>query len=113
MSKVFLYWIEFVLGWTIIVWMHLISNYINPKYAGIFYALPVQFTIAAFFIYLWSDKKTIQDLSMWTLISLIALALFVIIFYLLTKKYNFYTSLWLSYLVFFIVGFILVKYLLK
>jgi uncharacterized membrane protein (GlpM family) len=93
--------------------MHLISNYVNPKYAGILYALPIQFTIAAFFIYLGSDKKTIQDLSMGTAISLIALVFFIIFFYLLTKKYNFYISLAFSYLVFFLVGFILIKYVLK
>ncbi|MCK4883605.1 MAG: hypothetical protein KAS30_01915 [Candidatus Diapherotrites archaeon] len=110
MNNFLIYLIEFILGGSVIVGMDLLAK-THPKYAAVLYAVPLQFTLAAIFIYMGTEKNTIQNLSIYALYSLVVLMLFIGTFYLLTKRFDFWPSLVFSYILFSIGGLIVLKFI--
>lgn len=104
MKQIITYLIEFVLGGGIIVGMDILARKVHPKFSALLYALPLQFTLAAIFIYRGTNKSTIQSLSVFTILSLLTLILFISVFYFLTRKFEFWTSLGISYGMFIVIG---------
>ena len=100
MNPVLNYSLQFIIGGGIIVAMSVLAKYFNPKYAALIYALPLQFTIAAIFIYIGTEQGTIQNLAKNSLFYIFGFVIFIISFYFLTKQFNFWTSLGISYLIF-------------
>jgi len=82
--------------------MSVLAKYCGPKYSALLYAVPLQFTLAAIFIYLQNDLSTIRGLSFYTLFSLVIIFGFVLLFYFLVQHYNFWWSLGISYLLLFV-----------
>ena len=89
--------------------MTLSAKWYGGKAAALIYAIPVQFTIAAIFIYLDQSSETIRELSVGTLYSILILAGFVGLFCILTQFLNFWSSLTCSYLAFFIAGYFFLR----
>jgi uncharacterized membrane protein (GlpM family) len=110
MNPILNYSIQFVVGGGIIVVMSILAKNFHPKYAALIYALPIQFTIAAIFIYLGTKQGTIQQLAQNSLFYILGFVIFIISFYFLTKNYNFWTSLGISYLIFFCITLIILKF---
>lgn len=109
MQQIWKYIIEFIFGGGIIVGMDILAKRFSPKYSALLYALPLQFTIAAIFIYTDSEKSTIQQLSIASIYLLISTVLFIVVFYFLTKKLDFWISLGIAYTILIIIGYILLK----
>lgn len=101
------YIIQFVIGGGVIVGMSFLAEHYGGKYAAVLYAIPIQFTIAALFIYFNTGKSTIQELSLATIVSLVVIILFIGMFYMLSMKYNFWLSLVTAYILL-ICGLVLV-----
>ena len=100
MNPILNYLIQFILGGGIIVGMSILAKYFHPKYAALLYALPIQFTLAAIFIYFGTKEGTIQQLAQNSLFYILGFVAFIIAFYFLTKHFNFWSSLGISYLLF-------------
>ena len=109
MNLTLYYIIQFVLGGSIIVAMSYLSKHVDPKYAAIIYAMPIQFVLAASLIYFGTDKRTIQDLTLNSIYYLIIFLIFILIFYYLINKYSFWTSLSSSLIIFFILVLIILN----
>lgn len=90
--------------------MSILAKYFHPKYAALIYSLPLQFTIAAIFIYLGTKQGTIQQLAQNSLFYIFGFIVFIISFYFLTKEFNFWTSIIISYIIFFIIVIIILKF---
>ena len=101
------YLIQFVLGGGIIVLMSFLAKNFHPKYAALVYAIPIQFTLAAIFIYFGTNSGSIQELAKHSLYYTVAFVGFIVLFYLLMKHFSFWSSLGLSY-VFFIAAILLI-----
>ena len=97
MNPIFYYILQFVLGGGSVVGITLIAKYINPKYTGILYALPVILIVAMIFIYLDQgldiSKRTLKS----TFIYEFTLVYFVLIFYLLLQKIDFWWALGIAF----------------
>jgi len=91
--------------------MSILARHFNAKYAALLYALPIQFTLAAIFIYLGTKDGTIQQLAHNSLFFILGFIVFIVVFYFLTKQLNFWLSLSLSYLIFIIVTLLILKLL--
>lgn len=100
MNTLISYLVQFILGGGIIVAMTYLAEHQGAKYAALLYAVPIQFTLAAGFIYLGTEKSTIQELSISSIYSLMILIVFIFVFYQLTKKCSFWLSLFLAYILF-------------
>jgi len=111
LSKMWSYIFQFMLWWTIITFMSYLWKNIDIKYSALIYAMPIQFTIAVIFIYIWTNKKTIQDLSKSTIISTVIIIIFIICFLLLSKKFSIYTSLIISYIIYIAIWVFFIKYI--
>jgi len=94
------YVIHFLIWWFVIVAMELAAVYLDVKYAAIVYALPIQFTLAAIFIYFDLWKSALVSLTKDSLIYIAAFVLFIILFYIFLKYLNFWQSMFLSYFIF-------------
>ena len=110
MNPILNYSLQFIVGGGIIVAMSVLAKYFHPKYAALIYALPLQFTIAAIFIYLGTEQGTIQQLAKNSLFFIFGFIVFIISFYFLTKQFNFWTSLGISYLIFICITFIVLQF---
>ncbi len=106
MHAIILYVIQFFLGGSIIVGMTLLAKHAHPKYAAILYAIPVQFTLAAIFIYLGTKKGTIEQLTQHSLLYTLGFIGFIVAFYVLKKHMGFWSSLGLSHV--FFLGIVLI-----
>ena len=109
MNPILNYAIQFILGGGIIVGMNILASHTHPKYAALLYALPIQFTLAAIFVYLGTNQGTIQQLTQSSIIYVFAMIGFIILFYYLTKQFSFWTSMGTAYLFFIIVVAIVLK----
>ena len=87
MNPILNYSIQFILGGGVIVGMSILAKHFHPKYAAILYALPIQFTLAAIFIYFGTEKGTIQQLAHNTIFYIIGLVGFIVAFYFLSKHF--------------------------
>lgn len=110
MNPLLNYSIQFVLGGGIIVGMSILAKYVDTKYAALLYALPIQFTLAAIFIYLGTKEGTVQKLaqnSIWYMLGFIA---FVVAFYFLTKYLEFWPSLGIAYVILISITLMILKF---
>lgn len=107
----FSYLLQFILGGGIIVGMVFLAKIYGGKTAAVLYAIPVQFTLTVIFIYLEDSAKTVRDLSIGTLYSLLILAIFISAFYFLSLCFEFWTALLCSYLLFFLCCYIYLFYI--
>jgi len=110
MNTFLYYFLQFFIGGGVIVGMTFLTKFVGPKAASLLYVLPAQFTIAVIFIFLGSSRKTVQDVATSTILSVILLVMFILVFTLLVKKLEFWPSLGIAYIIFFAVGFIYVKF---
>jgi len=111
MNPILNYSIQFVLGGSIIVGMNILAKYFHPKYAALLYALPIQFTLAAIFIYLGTKEGTIQQLAQNSIFYIIGFVVFIVAFYFLTKYLNFWPSLGISYALFMVITLLILKFI--
>lgn len=97
MNSVFYYLLQFILGGASVVGITLIAKYVNPKYTGILYALPVILIVAMIFIYLNQgldiSKKTLRS----TFVYEFTLVYFVSAFYWLLPRVDFWWALGISF----------------
>ena len=105
------YSIQFILGGGIIIGMNILAKYFHPKYAALLYALPIQFTLSAIFIYLGTKEGTVQQLAQNSLFYITGFVGFMIAFYFLIKHIDFWSSLGISYLLFIGITLIILKFL--
>ena len=98
MNPIIYYTIQFILGGASVVGISLISKYINPKYAGILYALPVILIIATISIYLDQGLEISRKTLKSTFIYEFTLLYFILAFYFLSLKMNFWLSIGLAFL---------------
>ena len=98
MNLILYYGIQFFLGGATVVGITLIAKYIDPKYTGIIYALPVILIVAMIFIYidqgLEISRKTLKS----TFVYEFTLVYFVLSFYLLLIKFNFWWAMGIALL---------------
>ncbi|MDD9953245.1 MAG: hypothetical protein OXR66_02835 [Candidatus Woesearchaeota archaeon] len=100
-------WIlHFLIGGVVTAGMIYLAQHVNPKAAALLYAVPVQFTIAVIFIFKGTSDATIQKLTVETLYALTLFVGFILLFFFLMKKFEFWTSLGMSYLAFTVGGII-------
>ena len=109
MNPILNYSIQFILGGLIVAGMSILAKYFHPKYAALLYAIPIQFTLAAIFIYYGTKAGTIQQLAHSSIFFVIGLAGFIFTFYLLTKYLNFWPSLAASYVLLAGIMFLILK----
>lgn len=87
------YIVQFILGGATVVGITLVAKYINPKYTGIVYALPIILIVAMIFIYfdqgLEISKKTLKS----TFIYEFTLVYFVLSFYVLLQRMDFWWAM--------------------
>lgn len=96
MSPIIYYVIQFVLGGASVVGITLIAKYIDPKYTGIVYALPVILVVAMIFVYLDQGLEISQKTLKSTFVYEFTLVYFVLAFWLLLYKMNFWWAIVLA-----------------
>lgn len=95
-STSLLYTVQFILGGASVVGITLIAKYLDPKYTGIVYALPVILIIAIIFIYLDQGLIVSQKTLKSTFVYEFTLVYFVLAFWLLLYKVNFWWAIGLA-----------------
>ena len=86
MNPIFYYVIQFLLGGASVVGITLIAKYIDAKYTGIVYALPIILIVAMIFIYLDQGLGIAQKTLKSTFVYEFTLVYFVLAFWLLLYK---------------------------
>jgi uncharacterized membrane protein (GlpM family) len=98
MNPIFYYALQFILGGASVVGITLIARYIDPKYTGIVYALPIILVVAMIFIYLNQGLEISQRTLKSTFIYEFTLVFFVLAFWLLLYRVNFWLAITISLL---------------
>lgn len=93
MSPIIYYAIQFILGGASVVGITLIAKYIDPKYTGIAYALPVILIVAMIFIYSNQGLEISQKTLKSTFVYEFTLVFFVLAFWLLLYRVNFWLAI--------------------
>ncbi len=93
MNPAFYYGLQFILGGASVVGITLIAKYIDPKYTGIVYALPVILIVAMIFIYLDQGLEISQKTLKSTFVYEFTLVYFVLAFYLLLQRVDFWWAM--------------------
>jgi len=93
MTSTFYYILQFILGGASVVGITLIAKYIDPKYTGIVYALPVILIVAMTFIYLNQGLEISQKTLKSTFVYEFTLIFFVLAFWLLLYRVNFWWAI--------------------
>ena len=93
MSPIFYYALQFILGGASVVGITLIAKYIDPKYTGIVYAMPVILIVATVFIYLNQGLDVSQETLKSTFVYEFTLIYFVLAFWLLLYKVDFWWAI--------------------
>lgn len=93
------YILEFIAGGTVIAGMSFLAREVKPEYAGLLYALPLQFSLAALFTYLGSGRLTVQQLTQESLTYVLGYVGFILSFYILINRFGFWVSLTTSSLI--------------
>jgi len=93
MNPIFYYALQFILGGTSVVGITLIAKYIDPKYTGVVYALPVILIVAMIFIYLNQGLEISQKTLKSTFVYEFTLVFFVLAFWLLLYRVNFWWAI--------------------
>lgn len=104
MNTTIYYGLQFFLGGASVVAITLIARYINPKFTGMIYALPVILIVAIIFVYLDQgleiSRKTLQS----TLIYEFTLVYFILAFYFLLNRIDFWLALSISFVTWLIIS---------
>ena len=85
----------------------LIAKYINPKYTGIIYALPVILLVAVISIYLNSGVELSRRTLKSTFVYEITLVYFILTFYLLINRVGFWWALVLALISWALIAFLI------
>lgn len=94
---------QFIFWGLIIVWFSYIASKLWTKAAALFYALPIQFTIHVVLLYLQNkDKNEIFILSKNSIISLLIIILFLLIYSFALSRLSFMLATIVSYIIFII-----------
>ncbi|MEK7084855.1 MAG: DUF3147 family protein [Patescibacteria group bacterium] len=93
MGPIIYYAIQFILGGASVVGITLIAKYIDPKYTGVVYALPVILIVAMIFVYLDQGLAISQKTLKSTFVYEFTLVYFVLAFWLLLYKVNFWWAI--------------------
>lgn len=112
MNQIFYYTLQFILGGASVVGITLIAKYINPKYTGVVYALPVILIVATIFIYLNQGLEISQRTLKSTFVYEFTLIYFILAFWLLLYRVNFWWAVILALLSWAIIA-TLVQFWLK
>ncbi|MEK7524739.1 MAG: DUF3147 family protein [Patescibacteria group bacterium] len=96
MNPIFYYILQFVLGGASVVAITLIAKYIDPKYTGMVYALPVILIVAMIFLYLDQGLAISQKTLKSTFVYEFTLVYFILVFWLLLSKVNFWWAMILA-----------------
>lgn len=107
MDSIFFYIIQFALGGASVVGITLIAKYVNPKYTGIIYALPVILLIAVISIYLNSGSELARRTLKSTFVYEITLVYFILAFYLLINRVGFWWALGLALISWALIAFLI------
>lgn len=107
MNPIFYYVIQFALGGASVVGITLIAKYINPKYTGIIYALPVILLIAVISIYIDSGVELSRKTLKSTFVYEITLVYFILAFYLLIGQIEFWWALALALISWALIAFVI------
>ena len=84
-------------GGASVVGITLIAKYINPKYTGILYALPAILIVAMIFIYLDQGLDISRRTLKSTFVYEFTLVFFVLAFYLLLQRVDFWWALLIAF----------------
>ncbi len=96
MSPIFYYALQFVLGGASVVGITLIARYLDPKYTGIVYALPIILIVAMIFIYMNQGTEIARQTLKSTFIYEFTLVYFVFAFYVLLHRMDFWLAMGLA-----------------
>lgn len=97
MSSFLYYTLQFVFGGVSVVGITLIAKYIDPKYTGIVYALPVILITAAIFVYLQQGLDVTKATVKSTFVYEFTLIYFIFAFYFLLGKMDFWWALLIAF----------------
>ena len=93
MNSILYYTLQFILGGVSVVSITLIAKYLNPRYTGVAYALPVILIVASIFIYLNQGLEITQKTLRSTFVYEFSLIFFVFLFWFLLSKINFWAAM--------------------
>lgn len=96
MNSALLYILQFLIGGSTVVGITLIAKHSDPKYTGILYAFPIILIVSIIFIYVNQGKEISQKVMHSALIYEFTLVFFIIAFYYLLQKTNFWPALLVS-----------------
>jgi uncharacterized membrane protein (GlpM family) len=96
MNLILYYGLQFIIGGATVVGITLVAKYIDPKYTGIIYAFPVILIVAMIFIYLDQGLEISQKTLKSTFVYEFTLVYFVLAFYLLLYKVDFWWAIGLA-----------------
>jgi hypothetical protein len=109
-NLIFLYIVQFIVSGGVVVGMSILASHANPKYAALLYAIPIQFILAAIFIYFGTKDGTVQNLVLHSLVYIIGLVVFMVAFYFMIRYTNFWLSLVVSLVIFTVISLIIFKF---
>ncbi len=87
------YTLQFILGGASVVAITLIAKYINPKYTGVVYALPVILIVAMIFVYMSQGLEISKSTLKSTFIYEFTLVYFILAFYMLLQRVDFWWAM--------------------
>ncbi len=93
MNPILYYGLQFFLGGASVVGITLIAKYIDPKFTGIVYALPVILIVAIIFVYLDQGLDISRQTLKSTFIYEFTLVYFIFAFYFLMSRVEFWAAL--------------------
>ena len=93
MNQTAYYFLQFFLGGASVVAITLIAKYINPKYTGIAYALPVILLVAVIFVYLGQGVEASKNTLKSTFTYEFTLVYFIYAFYFLLQRMDFWYAM--------------------
>lgn len=93
MNQFIYYGLQFFLGGASVVAITLIAKYIDPKYTGVVYALPVILIVAMIFIYLEQGLEISKSTLKSTFVYEFTLVYFILAFYFLLQKMDFWWAI--------------------
>ena len=92
------YILQFIIGGGSVVGIGLIAKYIDPKYSGILYALPIISVVAMIFVYIDQGLATSQRTLKSILVYEFSIIYFLGAFYLLIQRVNFWWALSIAWI---------------
>lgn len=100
--------IQFVVSWSVVVWVTLISKYIDSKWAWLLVALPIMTILGFVFISMNSKEEITQRYLLSALLFMIPAALYIGSLYLLFWKINFFLNCLIAFILL-IIGILIIQ----